>query len=158
MTISSSVPSDCTQPFSLVCSVEINDRRASGAGSTPSPTFEWFFGPNGNTSLPSGLTTLLSSISSSSVASTTYSSSLQFPRPPLRSHAGNYTCRVGGNSKLVANTWISVADGSMSQASTSASCNVVIATTVSIICILLVALISAITTATTAIIYIKKLR
>ena len=155
MTISSSVPSDCTQPFSLVCSVEINDGRKSGAGNTPSPTFEWFFDPNGNTSLPSGLTTILSSISA---ASTIYSSSLQFPRPPLHSHAGNYTCRVGGNSKLVATARISVADGSMSQASTSASCNVVIATTVSVICILLVALISAITIATTAVIYIKKLR
>ena len=64
--------------------------------------FEWFYGPNGNSSLPSGV-----AISATTSINSTYTSILEFS-PLLPSHAGQYTCRLGGNQKLQENTEISV--------------------------------------------------
>ena len=57
----------------------------------PSPIFQWFFG---NTSLPTGVTPM-GTFSSSNATSITYTSTLQFS-PLSLSHAGSYTCRIGG--------------------------------------------------------------
>ena len=58
----------------------------------PSPNFQWSFG--GSTSLPSGVTTMPTVMSSSNSTSETYTSVLQFS-PLSQSHAGMYTCRIG---------------------------------------------------------------
>ena len=67
----------------------------------PPPTFEWFFGPNGNAPLPSSLTTPATVLNSH-----TYTSTLQFS-PLSQSHAGNYTCRLGAG-RLVNSTMVTV--------------------------------------------------
>ena len=101
MTIISSVSTESFgQIFSLLCSVDIfNDIEEL---SVPPPTFKWFFGPNGNASLPSGV-----AVSTVTSNSTTYTSTLLFS-PPKVSHAGTYTCRLGGNPRLEANATITV--------------------------------------------------
>ena len=64
--------------------------------------FEWFFSPNGNASLPPGVTAShVTNISSN------YTSTLEFS-PLLPSHAGTYTCQLGGNQKLQKTAEISV--------------------------------------------------
>ena len=60
----------------------------------PSPTFEWFFGPNGSAPLPSGVTPTDTILSSD-----TYTSTLHFS-PLSQSHTGNYTCRLGAISLM----------------------------------------------------------
>ena len=65
------------------------------------PHFEWFFGPS-NTSLPVGVT-----VSNVTNNSNTYTSTLQFS-PLNQSHAGKYTCRVGGNQRLAVSAVITV--------------------------------------------------
>ena len=86
--------------FGLICSVDIfNDIEELGV---PPPTFEWFFGPNDNASLPSGV-----AVSTVMNNGTTYSSTLLFFLPEV-SHAGMYTCRLRGNPRLEANTTITV--------------------------------------------------
>ena len=74
--------------FSLTCSVTFSDNPVPSH--LPSPMFEWLFGPNGNTSLPSGVTPTATLSSNGS----TYTSTLQFSSLNL-SHAGTYTCRLG---------------------------------------------------------------
>ena len=64
--------------------------------------FEWFYGPNGNSSLPSGVT-----ISATTSINSTYISTLEFS-PLLPFHAGNYTCQLRGYTKLQVTTEISV--------------------------------------------------
>ena len=66
------------------------------------PQFKWFFGPDNSTTLPSGV--MVSNVTESSK---TYTSTLQFS-PLNQSHAGMYTCRVGGNERLAANVVITV--------------------------------------------------
>ena len=64
--------------------------------------FEWFFGPNGNSSLPTGVITPdVTNISSN------YTSTLEFS-PLLPIHAGLYTCQFGGNQKLRKNASVTV--------------------------------------------------
>ena len=98
MTISPSGPSTGTagETFTLECLADIMTQSDS-----PSPNFEWFFGPT-NTSLPSGMT-----VSDVTVSGNTYTSTLQFS-PLGESHAGMYTCRLGGNARLAVNTMITV--------------------------------------------------
>ena len=101
MTITPSVPGTETAGniFTLNCSVDITPNPL--LEDVPPPSFEWFFGPT-NTSLPSGVT-----VSDVTNGRNTYTSTLQFS--PLReSHAGIYTCRLGGNERLAANTKITV--------------------------------------------------
>ena len=76
---------------------------------TPTPTFQWFFGPNGNAFLPSGLTTPATTSRMGTIANlatTTYTSTLQFS-PLSQSHAGNYTCRIGAG-RLVNSAMVTV--------------------------------------------------
>ena len=92
-------PSDSTtagETYSLICSATLFDP-VPLPSNVPSPTFEWFFGPNGSTALPSGVTAMATVISSSNSTSETYTSILQFS-PLSQSHTGNYTCRLGAAS------------------------------------------------------------
>ena len=84
--------------FTLQCSACIMSPLLDNV---PVPTFEWFFGPD-NSSLPSGVT-----ISNVTNSSNTYTSTLQFSTLS-ESHSGLYTCRLGGNERLAANTNITV--------------------------------------------------
>ena len=60
----------------------------------PTPTFQWFFGPNGSDSLPSGLTPPTTfTVNDTNIIS--YMSMLEFPQLSQRLHAGMYTCRIG---------------------------------------------------------------
>ena len=59
----------------------------------PSPNFEWYFGPNGNAPLSSGVIAMATVLNSGN----TYTSTLQFS-PLSQSHSGNYTCRLGAAS------------------------------------------------------------
>ena len=87
--------------FSLTCSVTFsNDPLPSDV--LP-PMFRWYFGPDGNASLPSGATPTATVLNSER---NTYSSILQFS--PLRqSHAGMYTCQPGAEG-LAENTNVTV--------------------------------------------------
>ena len=69
----------------------------------PSPTFEWFYGPNSNASLPSGVNPSATVLMSGNI----YSSTLQFSPTLNESHAGMYTCRLGAG-RLVNSTIVSV--------------------------------------------------
>ena len=83
--------------LSLMCSSIIS--------STPPPQdmiFEWFFGPNGNSSLPPGVTA-----SNVTNISSNYTSTLEFS-PLLPAHTGFYTCQLGGNQRLKRNTLVTV--------------------------------------------------
>ena len=86
--------------FSLTCSATIVDNHLPS--DVPSPTFEWFYGPSGNASLPFGLTPMATVSSNGS----TYTSTLQFS-PLSQSHAGMYTCRLGAG-RLVNSTNVTV--------------------------------------------------
>ena len=66
----------------------------------PPPTFEWFFGPNGNAPLPSGLTPTATVLGTDNI----YRSTLQFS-PLSQSHTGNYTCRLGAGRLVNSNTF-----------------------------------------------------
>ena len=99
--VSISLPAPLTQyagtRSSLMCSSTISFN--------PPPEdviFEWFYGPNGNSSLPPGVTT-----SATMNNSSTYTSTLEFS-PLLPSHAGKYTCRLGDNQNLQETAEISV--------------------------------------------------
>ena len=71
----------------------------------PTPTFQWFFGPHSNASLPSGVTpTATTSRNSTGI---TYTSTLQFPHLNQHLHTGKYTCRIGEGS-LSNNTVVTV--------------------------------------------------
>ena len=86
--------------FKLECSAVITPNPLPF--NVPHPTFEWFFGTN-NSSLPYyGI-----SVSSVSRSGNNYKSSLQFS-PLSQSHAGMYTCRLGGNALLAARTTLTV--------------------------------------------------
>ena len=100
MTISpfgSSTTANEGEIFTLECSADIVSQSDS-----PPPTFEWFSGPTNSSLLASGA--IVSDVTNSG---NTYTSTLQFS--PLQvSHAGMYTCRLGGNERLAANTDIIV--------------------------------------------------
>ena len=73
------------ETYSLTCSATLHPRFIPFPSDVPSPTFEWFFGPN-NSSLPSGVTPMATVLSN-----VTYTSTLQFSQLS-QSHAGMYTC------------------------------------------------------------------
>ena len=79
---------------SLVCSAMITTNPPPD--NVPSPTFEWFFGPN-SSPLPSGVIT------------TPGGNTLQFS-PLNQSHAGMYTCRLVGSARLVARITLIIND------------------------------------------------
>ena len=88
--------------YSLICSATLYPNRNPPLPdpSIPSPTFEWFYGSDGNAPLPSGLTF------ETTFNGSTYISELEFS-PLHQSHAGNYTCRLGAGN-LVNNTIFTV--------------------------------------------------
>ena len=99
VTISPSGSNTAGETYSLICSATLIDPIPLPSN-VPSPTFEWFFGPNGNASLPSGVTPKTTILSSGN----TYTSTLLFS-PLSQSHTGMYTCRLGAgilaNSAMV---------------------------------------------------------
>ena len=92
--ISTSGSSTAGEIYSLICSATLYPRRNVPLPdpNIPSPTFEWFCGPNGNAPLPSGLTATATDFNGSN-----YTSKLEFS-PLNQSHTGNYTCRLGAES------------------------------------------------------------
>ena len=86
--------------FSLKCSATLISP-VPFPSNVPSPTFEWFYGPHGNGSLPSSVTP------TATLNYFTYSSTLLFFPTLNESHAGNYTCRLGPG-RLASSTEISV--------------------------------------------------
>ena len=90
VTISPSGSTTAGETYSLTCSATLSPRNPPLPDpNIPSPTFEWFYGPNGNAPLPSDLTTIPTALNSG-----TYTSTLQFS-PLNQSHTGNYTCQLG---------------------------------------------------------------
>ena len=88
------------ESFNLQCSVDITNPLPENV---PTPSFEWFFGSN-NASLPTRSDVTVSLVISSG---NTYTSTLQFS-PLQESHAGMYTCRLGGNARLASIAMITV--------------------------------------------------
>ena len=92
--ISANGSSTAGETYSLICSATLypNQNPPLPDPSIPSPIFEWFYGPDGNAPLPSGLTPGATIFDGS-----TYTSKLEFS-PLHQSHAGNYTCRLGAGN------------------------------------------------------------
>ena len=103
MTLSPSGPSIAGETVSLTCSATLVDPVPLPTN-VPCPTFEWFFGPNSNASLPSGVNPR------SNVSGYTFTSTLQFS-PLNESHAGMYTCRIRTGAGRLANSTIISVDG-----------------------------------------------
>ena len=97
--ISSYGSSTAGETFSLICSAILypNQNPPLPYPSIPSPTFEWFYGPDGNASLPSGLTSGATIFNGS-----TYTSKFEFS-PLHQSFTGNYTCRLGAGNLVNSN-------------------------------------------------------
>ena len=74
--------------YLLTCSATIVDP-VPLPPNIPTPAFEWFFGPYGNASLPSGASPMATVQSGN-----TFNSTLQFSLLS-QSHSGMYTCRLG---------------------------------------------------------------
>ena len=106
VSISPSGPTTAGETYSLTCSAILNTRNPPLPDlDIPSPTFEWFYGPNGNALLPSGLTqpTTVLTQPTTVFSSGTYMSTLHFT-PLSQSHTGNYTCRLGAGSLVNSNS------------------------------------------------------
>ena len=88
--------------FTLTCSATLLEPIPLPSD-VPSPSFEWFYGPHGNASLPSGVTPSSTVLMSGNI----YSSTLQFLPSLKESHAGMYTCRLGAG-RLVNSIMVSV--------------------------------------------------
>ena len=102
MSITSSGSTTAGETFSLTCSATLHYNNPTLPNpNIPSPTFEWFFGSNGDAPLPSGLTHTTIDLSNG-----TYTSTLQFSQLN-QSHTGMYTCQLGAGS-LVNSTMITV--------------------------------------------------
>ena len=80
------------ESYTLTCSATLVDP-VPLPSNIPTPNFEWFFGLNGNASLPFGAAPTPTTVQSGH----TYSSALQFPLLS-QSHSGMYTCRLGVGS------------------------------------------------------------
>ena len=102
VTISSSGPGIAGSSFTLTCSA-ILASPAHLPSDVPSPTFEWFYGPHGNASLPSGVIPSDTVLMSGNI----YFSTLQFLPSLKESHGGMYTCRLGAG-RLAKSTMVSV--------------------------------------------------
>ena len=101
VTILASGPSTAGSAFSLTCSAILVDPIPLPFN-VRLPSFEWFYGPHGNASLPSGVTPTETVSNNNCI---TYTSTLQFSPALYESHAGMYTCRLGAgrltNSRVV---------------------------------------------------------
>ena len=103
MIISSSGSGIAGESYSLTCSATLVDP-VPLPSNIPTPTFEWFFGPNSNASLPSGVIPMATILGSGN----TYITSLQFPLL-AQSHTGMYTCRLGVG--ILANSTVITVNG-----------------------------------------------
>ena len=108
VTLSPSGPGIDGNTFSLTCSATLTLYRSKSIiqslpSNVPSPTFEWFFGPDGNASLPSGVISMGTVL----MVGNTYTSTLQFSPVLNESHVGNYTCRLGAG-RLASSMVVSV--------------------------------------------------
>ena len=107
--LSPSGPGIAGNTFSLTCSATLTLyaflRLIPLPTNVPPPTFEWFFGPQGDASLPSGVTPTATAIVW--MIGRTYTSTLQFSPVLNESHAGNYTCRLGAG-RLASSMVVSV--------------------------------------------------
>ena len=97
VTITPSGSTTAGRNYSLTCSSTLHSNNPPSPESyiMPPPTYEWFFGPNGNDPLPSGVTPTETVLGSDSI----YRSILHFS-PLSQSHTGNYTCRLGAGSLI----------------------------------------------------------
>ena len=86
--------------YSLTCSTTLITNPLPT--DVPSPTFQWFYDPNGNAPLPSGVTPRATILG----INNTYSSTLQFSQLS-QYHAGMYTCQLGAR-RLAANKTVFV--------------------------------------------------
>ena len=102
VTLSSSGPGIAGNFFTSRCSATLVSPLPLPSN-VPSPSFEWFYGPHANASLPSGVTPTATVQMSDAI----YSSTLLFFPTLSDSHAGNYTCKLGAG-RLVNNTVVSV--------------------------------------------------
>ena len=94
--------------YSLTCSTLLVDPLVLPSD-VPTPTLQWFSGPNGDGPLPVGLTHPITiSNASSNSDGILYSSTLEFPRQSLPLYTGNYTCRLGAGR--LANSAIATAN------------------------------------------------
>ena len=100
VTISHSGSATAGETYSLTCSAVLF-QSIPLPSSVPTPNFQWFFGPNGDASLPSGATPTATVLSID-----TYSSTLEFSALS-QSHTGLYTCRLGAGT-LVNSAMITV--------------------------------------------------
>ena len=78
------------ETYSLTCSTTLHPSFTPFPSDVPSPTFEWFFGPN-SSSLPSGVTPMGTTFNNVN----NYTSTLQFSTLSQPLHEGMYTCRLG---------------------------------------------------------------
>ena len=99
---SDSITASAGKNYSLMCSANLTKKSyAQQSQDIPSQPFKWFFGPNGNATLPSGVTITATNITIS------YTSTLQFSRLSQPLHTGNYTCRLGAG-RLVNSAMVTV--------------------------------------------------
>ena len=89
VTLFPSGPGIAGNSFSLRCSATLISPLILPSN-VPPPSFEWFYGPHGNASLPSGVTP-----TATVRISNNYTSTLLFFPTLTESLAGNYTCRLG---------------------------------------------------------------
>ena len=102
--ISPSGSSTAGETYSVTCTATLDSRNLPLTDpNIPSPTFQWYFGPDGNAPLPSDLSPAPTVLSSG-----TYTSTLQFS-PLSQFHVGNYACRLGAGS--LANSAMITANG-----------------------------------------------
>ena len=104
VTLSPSGPGIAGNSFSLRCSATLISPLPLPSNILP-PSFEWFYGPHGNNSIPSGVTPT----ATVQMSSNNYTSTLLFFPTLTESLAGNYTCRLGAG-RLVNSIAVS-ADG-----------------------------------------------
>ena len=111
VTISPSGTSTVTagETFSLMCSTTLLDPIPL-PDDVPRPTYQWYFGPNGNAPLPSGVTPM-PTVNGSGVPfqgnpTLIFTGTLQFS-PLSLCHTGMYTCRIGG-ARLASSALVTV--------------------------------------------------
>ena len=102
VTLSPSGPGIAGNFFTLRCSAILTSPIPLPFN-VPSPTFEWFYGPNSNAPLPPGVIPSVTVLMSGNI----YYSILLFSPTLNESHAEMYTCQLGAG-RLVNSTIVSV--------------------------------------------------